>query len=36
MTLRVGLAMIVMLSMALARIKREQMEEMRSLVKQAA
>lgn len=36
MTLRVGLAMIVMLSMALARIKRDQMEDMRSLVKQAA
>lgn len=36
MTLRVGLALIVMLSMALARIKREQMEDMRSLIKQAA
>ncbi|MDP1759030.1 MAG: transposase [Thermodesulfovibrionales bacterium] len=36
MTLRVGLALIVMLSMALARIKREQMEDIRSLVKQAA
>lgn len=36
MTLRVGLALIVMLSMALARIKRDQMEDMRSLVKQAA
>ena len=36
MTLRVGLALIVMLSMALARIKRDQMEDMRSLIKQAA
>jgi hypothetical protein len=36
MTFRVGLALIVMLSMALARIKRDQMEDMRSLVKQAA
>ncbi len=36
MTLRVGLALIVMVSMALARIKRDQMEDMRSLVKQAA
>ncbi len=36
MTLRVGLALIVMVSMALARIKRNQMEDMRSLVKQAA
>lgn len=36
MTVRVGLALIVMLSMALARIKRNQMEEMRSLIKQAA
>lgn len=36
MTLRVGLALLVMLSMALARIKRNQMEEIRSLVKQAA
>lgn len=36
MTLRAGLVLIVMLSMALARIKRDQMEDMRSLVKQAA
>jgi Transposase DDE domain len=36
MTLRVGLALIVMVSMALARIKRDQMEDMRSLIKQAA
>jgi hypothetical protein len=36
MTLRVGLALVVMLSMALARIKRDRMEDMRSLVKQAA
>jgi hypothetical protein len=36
MTLRFGLALIVMLSMALARIKTDQMEDMRSLVKQAA
>jgi len=36
MILRVGLALIVMLSMALARIKRDQMEDMRSLIKQAA
>jgi len=28
--------MVVMLSMALARIKRNQMEDMRSLIKQAA
>ncbi len=36
MTLKAGLALLVMLSMALARIKRNQMEEIRSLVKQAA
>jgi hypothetical protein len=36
MMLRVGLAMVVMLSMALARIKRNQMEDIRSLIKQAA
>jgi len=36
MTLRVGLALVVMLSMALARIKRDQREDMRSLVKLAA
>jgi len=36
MTLRVGLAMLVMMSMALARIKRDQEEDMRSLIKQAA
>ena len=36
MTLRVGLALLVMLSMAVARIKRQQMEDMRSLIKQAA
>lgn len=36
MTLRVGLALIVMLSMALARIKKDQMEDMKSLIKQAA
>lgn len=36
MTLRVGLALAVMLSMALARIKRDQAEDMRSLIKQAA
>lgn len=36
MTFRVGLALVVMLSMALARIKRDQMEDMRSLIKQAA
>ena len=36
MTLRVGLALIVMLSMALARIKRDRMEDMRSLIKRAA
>ena len=36
MTLRVGLALVVMLSMALARIKRDRMEDMRSLIKQAA
>jgi hypothetical protein len=35
-TLRVTLALVVMLSMALARIKRDQMEDMRSLIKQAA
>jgi hypothetical protein len=36
MTLRVGLALVVMLSMALARMKRDQMEDIRSLIKQAA
>ncbi len=36
MTLRVGLALIVMLSMALARIRRNQADNMRSLIKQAA
>lgn len=36
MTLRVGLALLVMLSMALARIKRDQEKDMRSLIKQAA
>jgi hypothetical protein len=36
MTLRVGLALVVMLSMALARIKIGQMENIRSLIKQAA
>lgn len=36
MKLRMGLAMIVMLSMALGRIKEKQKEDMRSLVKQAA
>ena len=36
MTLRVGLALLVMLSMALARVKREQEKDMRSLIKRAA
>ena len=36
MTLRVGLALVVMLSMALARIKRDQERDMRSLIKRAA
>lgn len=36
MTLRVGLALVVMLSMALARIKRDQEKDMRSLIKLAA
>jgi hypothetical protein len=36
MTLRVGLALVVMLSMALARMKLGQMENIRSLIKQAA
>jgi hypothetical protein len=36
MKLRMGLAMVVMLSMALGRIKEKQKENMRSLVKQAA
>lgn len=36
MTLRVGLALLVMLSMALARIKRNQEKDMRSLIKRAA
>jgi hypothetical protein len=36
MTLRVGLALVVMLSMALARMKIGQMEDIRSLIKQAA
>ena len=36
MTLRVGLALLVMVAMALARIRRDQKEAMRSLVKQAA
>lgn len=36
MQLRVGLALVVMLSMALARVKRNQIEDMRSLIKQAA
>jgi hypothetical protein len=36
MKLRMGLAMVVMLSMALGRIKEKQKEKMRSLVKQAA
>ena len=36
MTLRVGFALLVMLSMALARIKRNQKKDMRSLIKQAA
>jgi hypothetical protein len=36
MTLRVGLALLVMLSMALARIKRNQKKDMRSLIKRAA
>ncbi|MCL4475604.1 MAG: transposase [Nitrospirae bacterium] len=35
-TLRVGLALMVMLSMALARIRRDQFEDMRSLIKRAA
>lgn len=35
-TLRVGLALVVMLSMALARIRRDQLEDMRSLIKRAA
>ena len=36
MTLRVGLSLLAMLSMALARIRRNQEEDMRSLIKQAA
>ena len=36
MTLRVGLALLVMMSMALARIKRDQEKDMRSLIKRAA
>lgn len=36
MQLRVGLALVVMLSMALARVKRDEKEDMRSLIKQAA
>ena len=36
MTVRVGLALLVMLSMALARIKRDQEKDMRSLIKRAA
>ena len=36
MTLRVGLALLVMVSMALARIKRDQEKNIRSLIKQAA
>jgi len=36
MTVRVGLALLVMLSMALARIKRDQEQDMRSLIKRAA
>lgn len=36
MTMRVGLALTVMLAMALARIKRNQKEDLRSLVKRAA
>ncbi len=36
MTLRVGLALLVMISMALARIKRDQEKDMRSLIKQVA
>lgn len=36
MTLRVGLALLVMMSMALARIRRDQLEDMRSLIKRAA
>lgn len=36
MTLRAGLALIVMLSMALARIRRKQTEDIRSLIKRAA
>lgn len=36
MTLRAGLALVVMLSMALARIRRNQTEDIRSLIKRAA
>ena len=36
MTVRVGLALLVMLSMALARIRRDQEQDMRSLIKRAA
>jgi hypothetical protein len=36
MTLRVGLSLLVMLSMAFARIKRDQEKDMRSLIKRAA
>ena len=36
MKLRMGLALVVMLSMALGRIKEKQKEDMRSLIKQAA
>lgn len=36
MTLKVGLSLLVMLSMALARIKRNQQDDMRSLIKRAA
>jgi hypothetical protein len=36
MTLRVGLALLVMLSMALARIKKDQEKDIRSLIKRAA
>ena len=36
MELRVGLALVVMLSMALAKIKRDQKKDMRSLIKRAA
>ncbi|MEW5806156.1 MAG: transposase [Acidobacteriota bacterium] len=36
MTLKAGLALVVMLSMALARIRRNQREDLRSLIKQAA